>query len=296
MTIKICFRLDDPHAMSDHKLESCIFKKCVQYNVPLCVAVIPFRQSRTGPKIAIANQQSMPHLAEGLQRGIITLAQHGCFHTRVYVNGGVPPSEFVGVNYNEQYEKIQKGRTQLRQGFDHEVSGFIPPYNTYDLSTLTAVDKIGFQFLSAGLRAPSISPRAGVYGRTVLLPMTSNLKNLLKNIELAKRFIRMHPVIIVVMHPDEFEEYQFPPDLGDPEPFTNIEQLESIFEQVRKEPNVELCSVLDLVKEVKAGQKLKHIADTWWFRHIPDRFKYKFPQSVLIMNGVLRWLFSSGIR
>lgn len=71
-----------------------------------------------------------------------TLAMHGYEHRYVSKDGGINPvhkrSEFAGVSYEEQAEKIRKGYQIFRsQGISPEI--FFAPSHTFDKKTLQAI-------------------------------------------------------------------------------------------------------------------------------------------------------------
>lgn len=71
-----------------------------------------------------------------------TIALHGYEHVYCNENGGIlnanPFSEFAGLSYEEQLEKITKGREEL-QSKGIKVSFFMAPGHTFDENTLKAL-------------------------------------------------------------------------------------------------------------------------------------------------------------
>lgn len=83
-----------------------------------------------------------------------TIAQHGYNHTYVTEDAGVlginPFSEFAGLPYEEQYEKIKSGRDIFAShGISTEL--FMAPGHTFDDNTIKALKMIGFSSLTDGL-------------------------------------------------------------------------------------------------------------------------------------------------
>ena len=82
-----------------------------------------------------------------------TLAQHG--HTHVYMTesrgllGIGRKSEFAGLSYSEQYEKLAAGKDiLLREGVWHGV--FMAPSHSFDANTLKALKALDFKALTDG--------------------------------------------------------------------------------------------------------------------------------------------------
>lgn len=88
----------------------------------------------------------------------VEIAQHGTYHNYVS-NGkgllaeefGFPPrSEFVGLNYEDQFDKLRKGRTILT-GHGIETSVFMAPSHSYDEITLRALHALKFEAVTDGV-------------------------------------------------------------------------------------------------------------------------------------------------
>ena len=93
-----------------------------------------------------------------LQEQGYTIAMHGYKH--IFECGH---SEFAGLPYEKQLEKIQKGRAILAEhGIETEI--FFAPAHNYDDNTLRALSACGFKYMSDGLsRKPYLR-----YGVTLL--------------------------------------------------------------------------------------------------------------------------------
>ena len=85
-----------------------------------------------------------------LEREGWTLAQHGCNHQYITKKKGIfhlePKSEFAGISFKEQYEKIKRGKDILQK---HNIftNIFFAPSNTYDINTLKALKENGFDII-----------------------------------------------------------------------------------------------------------------------------------------------------
>ncbi len=81
------------------------------------------------------------------------IAMHGVFHTYVSNKEGLvckrPMSEFAGLSYKEQYEKLSHGLAVMREQ-DLETDVFFAPGHSYDCNTLKALKKLGFNYISDG--------------------------------------------------------------------------------------------------------------------------------------------------
>jgi len=115
--------------------------------------------------------------------------------------GGWGCTEFSGLSYQKQMEKINKGKKLLEDELDTKITIFIPPWNSYDINTLRCLEKLGFDCISASLRGPS-----GKNSHLKFLPVTSTIPKLKQAVNLAKRSSEPYPVIVVLFHAYEFVE------------------------------------------------------------------------------------------
>lgn len=81
------------------------------------------------------------------------IAQHGYQHIYETTDAGMlglnPFSEFSGLSYEEQYEKLKKGKEILHwAGIETDI--FMPPGHTYDNNTLKALRELGFKYITDG--------------------------------------------------------------------------------------------------------------------------------------------------
>lgn len=88
-----------------------------------------------------------------LQKEGYVLAMHGVYHKycslkRGLVNSG-KKSEFAGLSYNEQYEKLKFGKELLeKKGIFTDI--FFAPSHSYDKNTIKALRNLGFNYISDG--------------------------------------------------------------------------------------------------------------------------------------------------
>ena len=85
-------------------------------------------------------------LKTGFEEGILDIAMHGYAHQ---ANGSEQLSEFANLAYNDQVGLLSKAKEFLQDMTGARVTTFIPPWNTYDLNTLLALEETGFTTISA---------------------------------------------------------------------------------------------------------------------------------------------------
>jgi peptidoglycan/xylan/chitin deacetylase (PgdA/CDA1 family) len=196
--ITVAFRLDDPSETSNQEVEAGILDVLRALHTPCTFAVIPFRML-DGKRIGLSAERARP-LVDAAHEGIIEPALHGYVHVRALPEM-TQPSEFSGRPHEEQRSMILEGRTHLETVFGQAITGFIPPWNSYDKNTFEILETEGFKYLSSGWRAPS-----HVKGKIKALPLTAHLGDIPQAIAEARRFISAHPIIVVVMHHYDFAE------------------------------------------------------------------------------------------
>lgn len=90
---------------------------------------------------------------KSLQKEGYVLAMHGVYHKysllkRGLINNG-KNSEFAGLSYKEQYEKLKYGKQFLEEnGIFTDV--FFAPSHSYDKNTIKALGNLGFKYMSDG--------------------------------------------------------------------------------------------------------------------------------------------------
>ncbi len=274
--ITVCFRLDDPSPSSDKNVEAQIIDAFTYYGLPLSVAVVPF--SKEGRE-KISSKTS-PHIINGYKNNILEVALHGYSHTRRgKANSGIE-GEFVGINLEEQHRLMENGRDALREFIGSEIDGFVPPFNLYDRFTLQAAKELGFKWISAG---PSVIIRDS---ELAIMPATCNLINARRVLDMAIRYKKQFPIVIINFHPDDFEEYKWPPLPGEIAAFTNIKQLKSLLNRVKNTDEMQVSHLGSIFQQKGSHTQLVHLNEVDLFRHIPWQIKKKMPNEMLFQRNV----------
>jgi peptidoglycan/xylan/chitin deacetylase (PgdA/CDA1 family) len=277
--ISVCFRFDDPSAISDHELERRVFDIFARQDARLCVAAIPFARRADGESVSLSHQNAI-HLLDAMRAGLIEVAQHGHSHVQRGVDNWGAHSEFAGVPLAEQTRLIAEGLDQLTSIFGHRIRGFVPPWNTYDRDTAQALDHAGFAFLSAG----SYAIRSG---HLAVIPRTCTLRNARDVLKRAADFQLLAPVVVVVFHPDDFREFKLPPAPDEPPPFTDLEELEALLRWIRAQPGLRVEELGGIADSVRNGKPLRNSTEL----KLPWRIKAQVPP-ILVRSG---WMTLPGI-
>lgn len=124
-----------------------------------------FDQYDIKPLLGIVPDNQDPHLKYGevrpdfwdymltLEKQGWTLAQHGYQHVYETKESGIlginPFSEFAGLPYDEQFEKLRKGQ-EILQNNGIYATVFMAPGHTYDDATRLALQQMKFQYVTDG--------------------------------------------------------------------------------------------------------------------------------------------------
>lgn len=123
-----------------------------QYHICPLLGVVPDNQDATLHKEE--GRADFWGIIHGLQDDGWKIAQHGTFHCYETEDSGLlginPFSEFAGLSYEKQIEKLQNGKKILEtNGITTDI--FMAPGHTYDKITLKALKKCGFKVITDGL-------------------------------------------------------------------------------------------------------------------------------------------------
>jgi peptidoglycan/xylan/chitin deacetylase (PgdA/CDA1 family) len=207
--ITLVFRYDDYSSGSRTDLEVKLIKAFQKYNIPCTFAVIPYNSDNKAEVPDPDPQKVFPLtlwkasiLNNAIKAGILEVALHGYTHRTTRIRTPDPDyTEFAGLDYNSQIKKIAKGKGLLEKMLGVRITTFIPPWNTYDMNTIRALEELGFRTISAdnaGVREES--------SQLKFLPFTSDLLNLKDAVESARKISDVQPVIVVLFHPSDFLE------------------------------------------------------------------------------------------
>lgn len=262
--IRVAFRFDDPSPVSKRHVEDQVFQQFFSRQLPITCGIIPTR-IRGDREIRLSSKNA-GLLRDAASSGLLDVAQHGFHH----MNRGKAPSgnksEFEGLSLSEQRHLVESGRGLLEDVLQSPVSGFIPPWNSFDANTLKVLEAQEIPYISADMAPPPHFPE-----KLRVLPATCVLGQLEKNLARAQAFKRQEPVIVVVMH-----HYDFDPDPDDP-PYEvfDYERLGRILDKLSEASDVVVESLNEL-----AGVLTARAAGFWGkqvaLREIlPERYRYK---------------------
>ncbi len=123
-----------------------------QYKIRPLIGVVPDNKDKTLHKEE--SKEEFWGIIRALQSEGWAVAQHGTFHCYETKDSGIlrinPFSEFAGLSYEEQLQKLQAGKQILEEnGIRTDI--FMAPGHTYDNNTIKALKECGFSVITDGL-------------------------------------------------------------------------------------------------------------------------------------------------
>lgn len=231
---RIVFRIDD-FKFINNPLQNEILQCFVRHNIPLSVGFVPF--SEKDEVIFDMDEELFGQWKIWEEQGLLEPVVHGYNH-RANTPLGQFSSEFVGLPFQVQLEKISKSKSAIETLFQKEgiATTFIPPWNRYDKVTEQALVASGIKILSANLSGGISEPELNYYPCT-----TENFSGIENYV---KRLNRRKPALIIVLfHPYSFKKY-------------SLNQLDVLLTQINDHPFIEVTSFKKLLEEkVESLQK-----------------------------------------
>ncbi|HUT04559.1 MAG TPA: DUF2334 domain-containing protein [bacterium] len=202
--ITVVFRYDDYSTVSKTDTEVRIIEVFKKYSISCTFGVVPYMVARdrtdAGPQGLVPLSPSKAEiLKNAIESGAVEVALHGYSHQSIGLGPG--NSEFRGLKYEEQLERIKDGRRLLQNMVGMQVALFIPPWNTYDLDTLKALEELGLRCICA-------SNKYGVgacSSRLRFLPKTCGPHQLRSAVRAARKLSDPECIIVALFHEYEIE-------------------------------------------------------------------------------------------
>ncbi len=202
--VNVVFRLDDYSACSNTDMELRIIDAFRKNDACITLGVIPYVCAEdihdpSAQDVIPLTSMKGDILKNGVNEGILDVALHGYSHQTISAKQW---TEFSGLDYNSQVERLAKGKKFLEGMIDTAISTFVPPWNRYDLNTLRALEKLGFSTLSANNKIGQVTEAC----KLNFLPYSCNLSKLRHAVKASRTSSDTQPVIVVLFHEYDFKE------------------------------------------------------------------------------------------
>lgn len=202
--ITFVFRYDDYSATSGDAVDEAVIGAFARHGMACTFGVIPFvttgsyRDPSPCDTVPLTDEK-VRLIAPAIASGTVDVALHGCIHRTVHAQP--PHSEFAGESLAVQTEKLARGKAYLEERLGVPVHVFVPPWNSYDRETLSALQHTGIGCIAAN-RYGAVDRSLG----TRFLPITIELPDVRKAVAEARRSSEPAPIVGVLMHPYDFKE------------------------------------------------------------------------------------------
>lgn len=122
-----------------------------RHQVKPLLGVVPDNQDET-IRFSEARTDFFPYIRKLQQEGY-TISQHGYQHVYETEDSGLlhlnPFSEFAGLSYEEQFQKLKAGRDILENA-GIRTNIFMAPGHSYDANTIKILSELGFLYVTDG--------------------------------------------------------------------------------------------------------------------------------------------------
>lgn len=199
--VNVIFRYDDYSANSVTDAELKIMEAFRKHGIPITFGVIPFKvpgdpEDPTPRDLIPLDSVKGDILRTGYEEGILEISMHGYSHQ---TNSPEYLSEFANLDYNGQIQKLSAGKKYLEDITGARVTTFLPPWNTYDLNTLSALEETGFTILSANKKGLAVKSSNLQY-----LPISCELPELKDAVKAARNSSDDQPLVVALLHDYDF--------------------------------------------------------------------------------------------
>lgn len=239
--IRFALRLDDPSETSNHDLEREIIRIIALHQAVATFAVVPF--SEVSGQVIPLSQKSAAHLLKAKLAGSIEVAMHGFSHFNRHPRLDGKPSEFHGIPEIEQTQLIRQGLGQMQAIFLDKQFGFVPPWNSYDATTAQILEHNNFKYLSADWKQPDKYP-----GALPIVPRTCHISGVKRAVEETRRFTRLSPIIVAMLH-----HYDFAESNNVAASFT-LSEFDQLLGWLRTQPDLIIQTIGQIASDLNAGQ------------------------------------------
>lgn len=270
--IHIVFRMDDYSAVSNIELECKLIEIFAQKEIEVTFGVVPFVCD--GDEKNSSRQNSIPLtkektdiLVKAIKIGVVYPALHGFSHQ---TNNSIDYSEFKGLAYDEQLNRLIQGKKFLEKLLDKTLDIFIPPWNQYDINTLRALEKAGFALLSAGWKGDVFKE-----SKIKFIPVTCDLKLIREAIKNVRKSSDEIPILVILFHHYDFIEH----DANNLEGIT-LQDFSTLLDWLKCQSDLIFTSFSKLNETKLDISASRFIAVERWRnieKFLPDRLREKKP-------------------
>ena len=249
--VNVIFRYDDYSANSVTDAELKIIEIFRKHGIPITFGVIPFKVA--GDVHDPSQQDLLPLdsvkgeiLKTGYEEGILDISMHGYSHQS---NSSAYLSEFAYLDYKEQAKRLSEGKEYVQNVTGAPVTTFLSPWNTYDLNTLSALEKSGFSTLSANKKG-LVTKSSNLH----YLPVSCGLAELKDAVKAARKSSDNQPLVVALLH-----DYDFL-DINDVTGVLTFQEFFELIDWVSAQGDVNILSISqasEVIEDLSADRAIR---------------------------------------
>jgi len=270
--VRVVFRYDDFSNRTPLEFDRRLIDAFQSRGMSATFGVIPFERDRqegepyyTFPrKVLPLRPEKAELLAGAVRAGTVEAALHGYVHLETAPER--PWTEFAALPREDQERKLVEGHRSLEAVLPVPPVSFVPPFNTYDETTLEILEDLGFTILSAGgIAAP---PRDSPLR---FLPATCELRlrQVRGAVDQARRSGEATPLVVVMCHPHDFLEVD--QDHG----VMEFDEFSQLLDWLGSQDDVRVCTLVEAVDGSGRALSAAHYRNFCTLR--PDRPYHRLP-------------------
>jgi hypothetical protein len=233
--IVVAFRNDDLTANSNLRHEESVLTVFWQHRIKQTFALIPNRgqSENNGSIVSLKKNAMLDALQDWSKQGKIEFALHGYSHQRSEGLSG----EFDGLPYNDQLEKIKKGKSIFIGKLNSNVEIFVPPWNQADSNTIEACLDCGIHIFSGYMGGEPTDGITFVNSNAALFPKENTdregigIPSINKVLKYAKNSVGTTFIVVFYHSRTDFER---------PEHYSH---LSSLLTRLADDSSIEICSI-----------------------------------------------------
>jgi peptidoglycan/xylan/chitin deacetylase (PgdA/CDA1 family) len=194
-------RYDDFSALTNADLERRLLEIVAKRDARIVVSIVPFAPEVDWPLRGPIHLRALPHekaaLLKEFMPGVVEIALHGYCHqsisraSQMVEFGNRIPLDF-------QVARLRDAKHYLEDLFGEELQVFVPPFNAYGASLISALRETGFQALSGDAAFGPIRPCLAY------IPATVSLHHVEASLRTASH--DGESLVCLLIHEHDFEE------------------------------------------------------------------------------------------
>jgi len=203
--ITIVLRMDDYSNFTSDSFIIQILDLFNKHNIACTFGVIPYLSATGGHNVDPNDtplSKSKINILKEADSHILEVALHGYSHQARHTCFQKYRTEFNGIDYINQVKRIDKGKIFLEYMLNTTVKTFIPPWSTYDLDTLKAINKLGFHSISSDAEQGRVFKSVNLK----YLPATTTLQYVKEAVQAARILQDKDNIIVILFHLYDFME------------------------------------------------------------------------------------------